>query len=475
MSAVSDRIDNMKLAWEGLTFGQKAGMVAGIVLPGFVIGFLVVAFMGGGDEGQAPNLGSTLIQNQSIDTVPQPLSDGADSDTVENRYAGGQAQADRSLNSGSSFMAAPDLRSSQIDPSSIQPEPVPQSSEPVTEIREQASYVDALRRAPPRQTGEATPPDEEPAPVRNNASERLQQSMGGKPGDVANDPYSGLSRDQYVEYVEGETERMAGIFSTRRTKLDSLYAVAPSGEFAVSSVASLANEDEAEGSTNAASNSASQGAANNGIQGRNGSARMVCQLCPGDRIVARIDRDIDSRYTTNIELTVVQGRLEGARIFGSFRMVNTEAVLRSQSRLVLTTDNITPERNVAPFPAVVVDLESGSQIIDQNVKNYTAAKFVAVAATSIARRWSDLTVANSTTQGVTQDGQAVQQQQSLSETEVWQASGGWALSEFNDVARRWYNSAPVITIPKNELVSIMIVEPVELGWINNLEQGEDYL
>jgi hypothetical protein len=156
-------------------------------------------------------------------------------------------------------------------------------------------------------------------------------------------------------------------------------------------------------------------------------------------------------------------------------MVNTEAVLRSQSRLVLTTDNITQERNVAPFPAVVVDLESGSQIIDQNVKNYTAAKFVAVAATSIARRWSDLTVANSTTQGVTQDGQAVQQQQSLSETEVWQASGGWALSEFNDVARRWYNSAPVITIPKNELVSIMIVEPVELGWINNLEQGEDYL
>jgi hypothetical protein len=468
MGKVSNSYDNMKLAWEGLTFGQKASMVAGVVVPVTIVSFLIILFMGG--DSNEPSIGSNRIQNQNIDTVRQPLNDGADENTVSNRYVGEANEAERSLAGGGSFMPTPDLRSSLADqPQTPEVQPAPVQNQPQPTL----SYVDAIRSqesTEPAPTPAAPPVAAEPA-RENRASERLSSSIGGTQQNVASEQYSGLSREQYTEYVEGEVDRLAGIFSTRRSKINSLYAVAPTGQYSVSNVEALKEEEP----VNRISSNQNPSQANVGSQGGQGEqGRMLCMLCPGDRITARIDRDIDSRYTSNIELTIVQGQLEGARVFGSFRMVNEEAILKSQSRLVLTTDNITQDRRVAQFPAVIVDLESGSQVIDQEVKNYTIAKFLAVASTSIARRWSDLTVANATTQRI-EDPENVTQQQNLSDEMIWQASGGWALAEFNDIARRWYNSAPVITIPKNELVSIMIVEPVQLGWIDHLEQGEDYL
>ncbi len=458
------RINKLKYAWSQLPLRMKILFVAMVLVFTTVVsvyGSLALGgLFGGGDE--PPPTGRS---NVTIDT--RGVERGAIDDSVSDEQVAARREVERrefseAAADGGSYLPNFDLRSETIADAPITDS---ENNDSQKHSSERVSYTELLNK---REAEKLKPVETEKALPKKNDIARTTTDI--IPDRNSNSKNSTSSDEAVEKYIQQRAVRLSAAYSKSIKSNSTFSDSTSSGSFILS-------EDVAPKRSELASrpgNQISSGDSESGALNMDGSAK--CALCPGDLITARITKDIDSRYSTNVEFEIVDGALAGSPVFGKFQIVNEGAVMKKDVRIVLSTTNWLYESGTSRFPGTmkgfVVDLRTGSELIDQDVKTRSGLKWLAWASTSLMNTWATRKIANATVTKTTDTSQT--QSSTLSESDVWAVSGGLLLGQLSDIAAAWMTELPQITIPKNEVVSIMIVDPINETWMPDLKKGEDF-
>jgi hypothetical protein len=460
ISNISNWISNLKFAWAGMGFSQKVGLISVIILLSTILTVYGGALFFSGSSNQS-SIASKSLEISTGPKLKQPLSELSTEKEIESRSKANQQNSNVALNSGESFIPLPDLRR----PNDTDKEMIEQTktTEVKTDPVSNTSYLDLLQDRTSRKNDQKKPePAATPVPkVRRPPVEVMDAFDTSK---TQTDASRSMTAEQIIEFRTAEAQRISALLSQRSEAVNSIYEKKSTGTFRMD----LNSPDL----TRSGAEEIIDSQAPMKKKNDESTSDSTCMLCPGDKLLIRITKAVDSRYTTNVEFEILEGALAGGKLFGSYRVVNKDALMKKDVRLALVTDILTLNRKTAAFPAVVIDRTTGDQIIKQDVKSFTLLKWLALASTSLASKWSDLSVAAATITLTTSDTQT--QSSSLSDSDIWSASGGWVLGELSGLAQRWFDQPPIIRIDENEIVNVMIVQPINIDWLPELIYGEDY-
>lgn len=463
--ALKDNIANLKYFWASLPLKTKILSFSALFV--FISLVLLYSALYSGwslaTNDDDLSLGNSSVAVQPTGVSRQALDDGATVAQIEGRRIVEGQEVNQAARSGESYMPNFDLRSENI----VEPEPgqveADVNDRPTSST---ISYSQMLSQNSNRNAEVERNDTPETALVRPAQNPRTTTDIITNRSSTSNSNIP-ISDEAVQAYIQQRATRLANAYSRSMDK-QRAPSIQASGSFALSE--EFFPEDPIDDVVVDTLESGNQNFARN----EDGSAQ--CQLCPGDLITARITKDVDSRYSTNVELEIVDGALAGSPVFGKFQIVNQDAILKRDVRMVLVTDNWLYESGDGRFPGqmngLVVDVRTGSQLIEQKVRTRSAVKWLAWASTSLLNTWSTRKIANATVIETTDTTQ--RQSSNLSESDVWAVSGGLLLGQLSDVAARWLAELPQITIDKNEIVSVMIVNPISETWLPELRKNEDY-
>jgi len=189
-------------------------------------------------------------------------------------------------------------------------------------------------------------------------------------------------------------------------------------------------------------------------------------LMPGDRLLARVDANVNSDHPSKIIFVVTTGALEGANILGNFSAQGENPII--------VIETITWKGKTAAMKGVATDPFKNQNFVEGDVDSHTLSRWTALAASYLIKGYSEAIMNSGST--TTSNGTSTTTARPMyTQNELLIQSGGALAGKGADIASQYFGTPPTITIDQGEVFGILITEPMILDWLPLIVKGRDVL